>query len=117
MAIGAAIQGGVLAGDVTDVLLLDVTLSLGIETLGGVFTKLINRNTTIPTKKSQAQATLLTFSHMLIVGDVIRATSCELFLEHFFVLQFTLVECGWVVRIFVIDLFIPGEVLFTCKEW
>ncbi|ELV10151.1 Stress-70 protein, mitochondrial [Tupaia chinensis] len=54
VAIGAAIQGGVLAGDVTDVLILDVTpLSLGIETLGGVFTKLINRNTTIPTKKSQ----------------------------------------------------------------
>src|SRR5574341_1373536 len=58
VAIGAAIQAGVLVGDVKDVVLLDVTpLSLGIETLGGVFTRLIERNTTIPTRKSEVFST------------------------------------------------------------
>ncbi|MFH1199578.1 MAG: molecular chaperone DnaK [Candidatus Micrarchaeota archaeon] len=62
VAMGAAIQGGVLAGEVSEVLLLDVTpLSLGIETLGGVFTKIIDRNTTIPTRKSQVFSTAADF--------------------------------------------------------
>ena len=81
VAIGAAIQGGVLAGDVTDVLLLDVTpLSLGIETLGGVFTRLIDRNTTIPTKKSQVGL----FLHVMCVCVCVCVWECVLFLcqEH-----------------------------------
>ena len=87
VAIGAAIQGGVLQGDVKDVLLLDVTpLSLGIETLGGVTTKLIEKNTTIPTKKSQVFSTaennqsavniVVTQGERQLAKDNKRLTSC-----------------------------------------
>lgn len=75
VAVGAAVQGGVLAGDVTDVLLLDVTpLSLGIETLGGVFTRLISRNTTIPTKKSQVST--VCFHFISVVGSSHHNMAC-----------------------------------------
>ncbi len=72
VAVGAAIQGGVLQGDVKGLLLLDVTpLSLGIETLGGVCTKIIERNTTIPTHKSQV------FSLLRITSPLLRSMSCR----------------------------------------
>uniref|UniRef100_A0A2K5S0H7 Heat shock 70 kDa protein 9 n=1 Tax=Cebus imitator TaxID=2715852 RepID=A0A2K5S0H7_CEBIM len=93
VAIGAAIQGGVLAGDVTDVLLLDITpLSLGIETLGCVFTKLINRNTTIPTKKSQVFSTA-TDSQTQVEIKVCQAGDNKL-LGQFTLIGIRLAPCG-----------------------
>jgi len=78
VAIGAGIQGGVLKGEVKDVLLLDVTpLSLGIETLGGVFTKLIEKNTTIPTKKSQLQWRSMCFRVKGKWPDIIRPSAAS----------------------------------------